>query len=310
MLFRSTIASFMKYSLCIYLATMPYKKRTIIPLVLYEFSAIPSLLVGMRNPFIQNALFILAYYVLRNVIDNKEKWIGKIEKIILVVGIPSTLIFMTAFAFIRSGASVRNANPFKLLLGFFEGQGVTINVLSRGYGYCLNLPERDFRNYTFGGIIDYFVHGTVGQRLFGTSPLPDGNCYTNGRLSNNLAHNLSYTVMQDNYLKGQGLGSSYLLENYIDFGYIGVAVFSLVLGGILIYFMRGIKYNNLLNIIIMVSLTGIFYIPRAEATGWLTFIVTIQFWACTVGCYVGAWIIENNQWIYVLFKKLRLFPKE
>ena len=120
---------------------------------------------------------------------------------------------------------------------------------------------------TAGGIIVYFVHGTVGQRLFGTSPLPDGNCYTNGRLSDNLAHNLSYTVMQDNYLKGQGLGSSYLLENYIDFGYIGVAVFSLVLGRILIYFMRGIKYNNLLNIIFSGFSYRDFYMPRPRQQG-------------------------------------------
>lgn len=304
-----TIASFMKYSLCLYLATLPNKKRTIIPLVMYVFSNIPSLLIGMRNPIVLSVLFALSYYVLRNVLDNKEKWFGRFEKISLAICIPVGIIFLAAYSYIRSDQSVKSFNPFKLFTEFFYGQGVTLNVLTRGYGYRLNLPERDFRNYTFGGIIDYIVHGNVGQFIFGTEALPEGNCWTNGRISNNLSHNLSYVVMQEDYLNGRGLGSSYILENYIDFGYIGVAVFSIILGGLLIWFMRGIGKNNLLNTIMLVSLTEIFYIPRAEATGWLTFIVTLQFWVCILACYIGAYILGKWKWLSLLLEKLKIKVK-
>ena len=305
-----TIASFMKYSLCLYLATLPSKKRSFIPLVMYVISNIPSLLIGMRNPIVLSILFALSYYVLRNILDNKEKWFGRLEKICIVITIPIGVVFMAAYSYIRSDQALKTINPFRLFTEFFYGQGVTLNVLTRGYGYRLNLPEREFRNYTFGGIIDYIVHGNIGQLLFGTEALPEGNCWTNGRISNNLSHNLSYVIMKEEYLSGRGLGSSYILENYIDFGYIGIAVFSIILGGLLIWFMCGIGKSNLLNAIMLISLTEIFYIPRAEATGWLTFIVTLQFWACILACYVGAWILGKWRWLSLLLEKMRIKVKE
>ena len=53
-----TIASFMKYSLCIFLATFPSKKRAFIPLALYVISAIPELIIGVRNPIMLNLSLI------------------------------------------------------------------------------------------------------------------------------------------------------------------------------------------------------------------------------------------------------------
>lgn len=299
-----TIASFMKYSLCVYLGTLPSKKRTVIPLVLYIISNIPALLIGVRNPIVLSVFFALAYYVLRNVIDSREKWFGRFEKISLGICAPVGIVFLAAYAYIRSNQEIRTINPLKLFEEFFYSQGVTLNVLTRGYGYRFNLPQRDFRNYTFGGIIDYIIHGHVGQFLFGTEALPEGNCWTNGRISNNLSHNLSYLIMEDNYLKGRGLGSSYILENFVDFGYIGIIIFSIVVGGLLIWFMYGVSKNNLINTIILVSLMQIFFIPRAEATGWLTFIVTIQFWTCVFCCYFGAWLIKKWKWLSLLLENL------
>lgn len=305
-----TIASFMKYSLCLYLATMPSKKRTILPLALYWISAIPSLIIGVRNPIVQNTLFIVVYFVLRNVNDNKEKWIGKAEKMIMLVMAPIAAVFLAAYAFIRSGNNLNGKNPFSLFVEFFYGQGVSINVLSRGYGHRLNLPERPIRNYTFGGIIDYFTYGTIGQKIFGTQALPDFNCYENARLSNNFSHNLSYLVFKDQYLNGHGLGSCYIIENFIDFGYVGIIVFNLVLGILLIYMMRGMKKNHLINTILLLFLTGIFYIPRAEATGWLTFIVTVQFWVCIGACYLGTLILGKWDWMIKFLKKMRLMVND
>lgn len=305
-----TIASFMKYSLCIYLATFPSKKRAFIPLMLYIISNVPAFIIGVRNPIVLSIIFVLAYYVLRNVIDSKEKWIGRFEKISMSIGIPIGIIFLAAYAFIRSDQAVETFNPFKLFEKFFYSQGVTLGVLTRGYGHRLNLPIRDFRNYTFGGIIDYIIHGKLGEFLFGTEALPEGNCWTNGRISNNLSHNLSYLIMKDEYLKGRGLGSSYILENYIDFGYIGIVIFSIILGCLLIWFMYGFGKNYLINTIILVSLMQIFFIPRAEATGWLTFIVTLQFWICVLACYVGAWVLGKWKWLSFLLEKLLIKVKE
>lgn len=305
-----TIASFMKYSLCVFLATFPSKKRAFIPLCLFELSAIPELLIGVRNPIMLNSIFIFLYYVIRDIYEKRKKWIGKIEKALLVLSIPASLIFMTAYAYIRSGLEVAQKNIFKLFFDFFYGQGVTFNVLGIAYGYRNNLPERAWRNYTFGGMIDYIVHGRIGQMIFGTEPLPEGNNWTNGTLSNNFSHNFSYLVRKEEYLNGQGWGSSYMLETYIDFGYVGLIIFNLVLGILLIYMLKKFGENTLLDTIFLLSLTTIFLIPRAEATGWISFIVTVQFWACILACYLGAYICMKCKWIHNIVKWLHLYPKE
>lgn len=287
-----SLASFMKYSLCVFLATKPKKKQAFIPLALFEISAIPDLIIGVRNPIILNTLFILSYYVIRDYHNIKEKWIGKFEKIILGIGIPIGIIFMDLYASIRSHLSITEKKVFHSLLDFFYGQGVTFDIIVRGYGWRNNLPERPFRNYTFGGFIDYIVHGRIGQKIFGTTALPSANCYDNGTLSNNLAHNLAYTMDQENYLSGRGWGSSYLLENYIDFGYFGVLLLSIILGIILIFLVKGYSRYTIISVICLVSIMNIYFIPRAEATGWLSFVITFQFWACIIGCYIGSKILK------------------
>ena len=60
--FFHTLASFARYSICVFLATLPEKKKTFIPLSLYVLSTIPSLLIGVRNPAMLSLLFVLSYY--------------------------------------------------------------------------------------------------------------------------------------------------------------------------------------------------------------------------------------------------------
>lgn len=305
-----SIAALMKYSLCVYLATLPNKKRTFIALAFFEISAIPQLIIGVRNPIMLNSLFILLYYFLRDILGDKKKWIGKIEKILLMLGIPLSLVFMSVYAYIRSGMKIAQTNIFKLFIDFFYGQGVTFDVLGIVYGHRFNLPMREWRNYTFGGMIDYILYGRIGQKVWGTEALPSINCWANGRLSNNLSHNFAYLYMKEDYLKGRGYGSSYLIENYVDFGYIGVAIFSLTLGVLLVYMLRRFGRNTLIDTIVLVSLTTIFFIPRAEATGWLTFIITAQFWIGIAACYLGAYICTKLKWIQKVLYFLKLYPKE
>lgn len=286
-----TIASFMKYSLCIFLATLPSKRKAFFPLALFQLSSIPQFIIGVRNPFVLNGLFIITYYVIRDYLKDESKWIGKIEKILLIVCIPAGIIVMYLYSFIRSGGNIKGGNIFLMIKNFFYSQGVTFDVLAIGYGWKGNLPERPFRNYTFGGFIDYIVHGRIGQALWGTEPLPTTNCYTNGRLSNNLSHNLAYAQNQQSYLEGHGWGSSFMLENYIDFGYIGVLIFSVILGILLIKMVKHSWKNSFTNTIILVSLMNLYFIPRAEATGWLVFIITLQFWICMLGNYMLTWLV-------------------
>lgn len=307
-----TIASFHKYSLCIFLATLPKKGKTFVPLAIFEISAIPSLLLGLRNLIMLNSLFILIYYWLRDKIreEDEKKWLGKIESILLIITIPGTLIFMAVYAPIRVGNAVSIKNPFMILTDFFIGQGVSFDAMAIAYGYRAGIRTLRPKNYTFGGMIDYIKHGTIGQKLFGSIPIPSGNNEIAGKISNNFSHNFSYISYPEEYFKGHGRGSSYILETYFDFGYIGVIIFSIILGIITIAMVHWFGKKVLSSTIILICLTTIFFIPRAEATGWLTFIVTLQFWACVGACYLGAFICTKCDWIQKILKFLHLYPKE
>lgn len=303
-----TIASFMKISMCLFLATLPSKKRAFFVLGLYEISAIPALIIGVRNPIVLNSLFLLVYYLLRDAMSDKKKWLGKLERILIAILTPVGLVFMSVYAYIRAGKSVGIINPFHFIMEFFQSQGVTFDVIEMSYGYVESLRLHSV-NYTFGGIIDYIYYGTIGQKIFGTEALPNVNSIENAVRSHNLSHHLSYISLKESYLRGRGWGSSYVLENYVDYGYIGVIVFGILIGSLLLFFVYYFGKNVFISTNILLALTTIFLIPRAEATGWLTFIVTLQYWICILGCYFTAYLIGKFKFIHKILVKINLYSE-
>lgn len=282
------ISTFMKYSMCIFLVTLPKKKESYLPLGLYLLSALPDLLIGMRNPIMQNGIFIVLYFFLRDVLKDREKWLGKLEKTAIAIGLPFVLIFMGMYASIRAHTVNAVHGIGNLLISFLYGQGVTFQVLNIGYNCIDQLPERSFRNYTFGGIIDYFAHGTFAQTFFNARPLDNINSIENALYSNNFSHNMSYIAKGEDYLNGQGWGSSYILETYVDYGYIGVVIYSILIAVLLIYVVKLMNKNIFLRMIGLLILTQVFLVPRAEATGFLDFLFQIQFWVSVAVCFLGA----------------------
>lgn len=287
-------AAMMQYFMCIFLATKPKKKWAFGVLSLNIVSTIPSLIVGIRNPLVLACVFSFIYYFIRDALGDEEKWIGKIEKIMIAVATPIGICLLAAYTYIRKGAEIATKGIIALFLDFFVNQGTSFNVLSSACGAMPYLPERKMRNYTFGGFLDYIFHGSIAQKFFGASPLPDGNNMINALESNSFAHNFSYIAKgKEAYLSGEGCGSSYILETYTDFGYIGVIVFSFLLGALLIYALHLLKKNLLIFTMVLVSLMKIFFIPRAEALGWLQFIIYLQFWIPVICSFLGAVIVRK-----------------
>ena len=292
------LASMKRYFMCIYLATFPKKRISFCVLSLSILSEVPMLLIGMRNPIVLSCIFAFVYYFIRDAIDDREKWIGKWEKLMLAIGAPCSVAFLGAYAYIRTGMEVAISGIGTLIVNFFYDQGISFQVLAVGYSVIPDLPQRAWRNYTFGGVIDYITRGSIAQRFFGAEPLPGGNHIINATQSNSFAHNMSYlTIGPEAYLEGHGIGSSYLLETYADFGYVGVAIFTVILGALLIYSLYWMKCNILIRTIILVALTTLFLIPRAEAMGWIQFLIYMQFWISVGFVYIGAGILRQlNQY--------------
>lgn len=283
-----TLASMAKYAVCIALATMPKKKTASVILIIFLLDAVPSLIIGVRNPLILRMIFAIIYFIMRDVAGSEEKWFGYGEKAVLVIGTPALVAALGLYASLRVGKGAKGGF-FYYFVRFFYNQGVSFDTIRSIMRILNKLPSGVTKNYTFGMFIDYFAYGSLGNKLFGMPLIGNNNSALKAIYGNDLAHTSYYIINPQQYLKGWGKGSSYIVENFVDAGYAGVIAFGLGMGIILILLTYMLKYKNtLLRTIAMVSLLGLFFIPRAESSSWIVFLVYFQFWALIIAVYLIA----------------------
>lgn len=274
----AVLASLTIYFLIFYLSLLPTKKDTSIILVLYLISSIPEFLIGGRNTLMIKCLFCFVYFVLREFQNRKENWITKRDKIAIVIIIPILVLGLGVMNYTREDKSVPNFSPIELAVDFLYKQGTTFDTICQSVEYRSELRDDSYINYTFGEPIDMVVHNNLSNFLFGTVDLGDGNNIKNGTISNNLAHRLSYLVLGDSYLSGHGRGTSYLAEIYLDFGYLGIIVFNILLGklfSIVDYlFNKDVLHRCLLLNVFMY----IYIIPRLAFFSIFSFAINYYFW--------------------------------
>lgn len=291
-----TMATLFSYSVFAYLATMPSKKKSLGVLIVYLLMGIPAFLLGSRNALILKILFAMVYIFIRAILDsNNEIWISKKIKIITVIMIPIMIIFLGAYNYIRSDEEIPSSNLLSIFVDFFYKQGTTFYTVCQGFEYQDYFKEQtNVISYTFGDIIDYVIHNTISQKIFGTEDFGSGNNLKMVELSNSMAHKLSYIVLgEGSYLSGHGRGTSYIIEVYTDAGIVGVAIYNLVLGIYLYISIDLLKNKNFtLKYIVLTSLSQIFLLPRYSASGFMSFIVTPQFWIIPILIFVIDFIIK------------------
>ncbi len=285
-------ANCMPYVLCIYLAFKPPKIETFFVLCTYIISALPMLKIGARNPFVLNCLFAFVYYVLRDRLgENKEVWIGKFEKTIIVIAIPVFILFLGAYNYLRADEGIK-MGASELAVDFMYKQGTTYDTLLQGYINQDKLPYRENQTYTFGALSNYFYHNTLGRKLFNTPDLGNGNCLKAVYNGHSFSHAISYTILGSRYIAGEGRGSSYIIENYIDWGYPGIIAFSIFLGMICMFISYGFGKNWLISTIILNIVTSIFFVPRAESCSFLLFLISYQFWITIIGIIIFSFFLS------------------
>lgn len=281
-----TLASMMKFALCFFLATMPSKRVAVVPLFVYWMSAVPALIIGQRALIVLHTLFILLYYIFRDIRGDERRWLGNGEILFLLACSIPVLFFLGSYNYIRDGAAV-SMGVWDSIVDLFYKQGVSFDVLCMGYSALPDLPDVISKNYTFGPFIDYFQHGTIAQTFFGAQSLGSGNSEIMAIYGHSFADSLAYTI-HPGYLNGQGYGSSYLLETFADWGYGGIIVFSSILGMLFSFVYTFFYKNTFVSAITLICLLNLFYIPRAPATSWLQFLTTMQFWLAAIFCYTVA----------------------
>ena len=287
-----TVASMMPYVLCVFLASMPKKRYAYIYLIMYVVSTLPNLLIGIRNDIVLALIFSFLYFFIRDYFDGTKRWVGRFERMACVIVIPVALVFLGAYNYIRDSAEYQS-NAFSLITDLFYKQGVSFDVLCMGHAAIPRLPDVIAKNYTFGSIIDYLKTNIVSRILFGTEAFPSGNSEMKAIYGNEFAHSMSY-VVRDDYLDGHGYGSSFILETYADFGYIGMILFALLIGVMTIYMLHLMRKSRMWRVVILMVLSQFFFTPRSNATGSITFLIYIQFWVPVIAISLMAYMINKK----------------
>lgn len=292
--FTYTLSTFVVYAMCIYLATKPSKRNSTIVLGLFVTANVINLLIGTRNPFVLSLIFSFIYYFMRNQTE-KGVWIGVKEKVVLYIGTPIMMLVMGFLNYARDGEGIGNMSLSELLIDFIYKQGTSFGVLARGYLYGSNLPIREFRNYTFSPIIEYITRGNLGI-LFGGTPFVSANNSIELALeSDRYAHNISYIVLGQDYLAGHGIGGSYVMEIYTDYGMLGIFLLSIIMGISFIFMMKSsYKPGILLFSITLLILNNLFFMPRGSFTESFYNLVTLQFWGIVIVIFFLAGLIKRR----------------
>jgi len=304
-------ATMFPYAVFMYLATIPSKKNSLIVLAVYVALGLPTFMLGNRASLVLRIAFVVAYFFIRDYTDglHSERWISKPLKIGFIVFVAFSIVFLGAFNYYRAGLNPNSETNIPIMLDFFYRQGTTFDTVCQGLQYqsdIMKLPHS--AGYSFGPVYDTVVHSTLSQALFNTGSLGSGNSINMVMNGNSLAHKLSYIVLGEaSYLAGHGRGSSYLLETYYDGGFALVALFSFVAGAYLSNINRLVQKGKwFVNIIVISTLSRIFYIPRASTFDFILFIFTPHFWLIMAIAVMALFLSEAKYRNLISVKKTEI----
>lgn len=266
----------MLYAFCSYLACMPRRRPTVICLVLYVSTTVPMLIIGSRSDFVIAFLFAALYFVLRAVTDTEERWITKRLVAVVCVAAPVGIFAMGAMNYTRAGSTIDGFGFLSLISDALFKQGVTFTVLGHGYDVNPQIQDLGFRFFSIGGITDTITQGFIGQTFFNVPDLGDANSALLALNGTSYAHTMSYFA-HSNYLGGEGYGSSYILELYADFGFVGIIVGSFVLGVAFSILSTLIGRRWFGGMVALIAALAVFHMPRGAYIEWIDFVIATRF---------------------------------
>lgn len=259
-------------ALCLYLflATLPSKKEAKPILSLFLLISFLSLLTGARTDFVMSFITLLIYLVLRNKITPKDPWLTRKGKLLIFMCIPILVALMFIVMLIRGDSEIDNVNLFDMVINSIYQQGSIIEVLGVSYEEVEHIPHR---LWSFGRIIESFENNFVFQ-ILGIGQEYRANTADFAINGHSLANYLTYTYQNQRYLAGGGMGSSFIAETWLDFGYFGVFIFSFIYGVILSKFYKLVKTNVWMFALAFYMVNAIIYAPRAGACDFISDILS------------------------------------
>ena len=270
-------------ALCFYLflVTLPSKKEAKPILIVFMLVAVFSLLTGARTGFIMSLITLLVYLLLRNRIDPYDPWLTRKVKIAILFSLPFITALMFIVMLMRGESSVSNISFVDMVINSIYQQGSILEVLGVSYENADRIP---YRIWSFGRVIDSYDNNFLFQ-ILGIGQAFKANTVDFAINGHSLANYLTYTYQTQRYLAGGGMGSSFIAESWLDFGYLGVVGFSVVYGVILSKFFVWARKNVWIFAISFYMVNAIIYVPRAGAADFVSDILSPTYLLLLIGIY-------------------------
>ncbi len=215
----------------LYLSTKPTKRQVLILLTMFLIvEGGLQLLVGRRALLAKALLFIVWYFICYYKYDRKKMP----YKYFIFLAFFAVLIIILFW--LVEGSRSSSDSEFKFInaiSSFFTSTGGSDSVIANtidkvddfpkdGIVYFFNpIKEALFDNVLIRKILS-IISGTASESLV------QGIDYVNAHDS--FSHWISYLVNSELYCNGYGMGSSYIAELYLAFGFLGVCIGGLLLG--------------------------------------------------------------------------------
>ena len=258
------IGIMMPTSFCIFSAALPPKRdfyKVGKMFLLYSFLTVFE---GARGTFLINILVFGAILAYLQCMRPDEKWFEK-QKYTrwAMIGVPIVMIASVAIKVGRSGDDWRKIDVTEAITDFIYQQGITGLNLKRAYEIESSIPKPVSGFYCLE-----FLHSGLPARLLGNK-VYSGYNEEHALEGNSMKFSLAYAVMGTEFLEGQGTGSSYIIETYYDFGYIGIALGSICYAFLFSLLHRTSKKNIFGKSLSLVIVGDILWAPRAGFTDFL-----------------------------------------
>lgn len=250
---------------CIYMATLPCKKKFLKITKPYFVYLLFTLGTGGRGDFILGILLIIVFMAFMQQTQPNIIWIDKRKLKYGILFVPIIAIGSSFINVIRFGGDADDISITEGFSNFFYDQGVTSNAVKRAYQYEDYIPkQKDYYSFEF-------LHTGIVARLLGNK-VYQGNTIDHATKGGSFTHALGYTVMSNGYLAGRGTGTSYIAELFYDFGYIGILLGSCIYGYIFSLANNFRKSGIFIRALVFIILTKILWAPRGGYSGFLSFI--------------------------------------
>jgi len=210
---------------------------------------------GRRGPGMTILVVSFWYYLYYT---NKRIRISKLIMVVLIV-----ILLAIFIGNLRYGKSIDQAD-FSIF-SFIYNQGITFQVVAYTIEYIDKIDYRFLDLFSnVNRMFDVLYHKIIGD-------IPDLSLETRAVNSKIYSSYISFVVDRDLYLKGFGIGGSYVAQFFAVGKEFGQIIMGVILGALYTYFVNFINSKNFIKkALLIITMPSLIYIPRDNIFDFIT----------------------------------------